>query len=130
MIGLIACGSKKRNTPCQAKDLYISSLFVATRRYVEKRTLRWAILSAKHGVLLPEQLVQPYNVRLGSLPARSKKVWAERTREQLLSLFPGETFLVLAGQDYFQAVEGLPYARPIPEGFRIGQQIAWLKQNT
>ena len=63
-VGLIACCSKKRNERSQAKDLYTSTLFKLSRLYVEQRGFDWWILSAKHDLLHPESVIDPYNLAL------------------------------------------------------------------
>src|SRR5437879_2590214 len=59
-VGLVGCVKSKRSVPTAAADLYTSTLFVGRRRWVEASCERWFILSAKHGVVPPDELIEPY----------------------------------------------------------------------
>jgi hypothetical protein len=56
---LVACAGTKVPRQAAAKDLYASALFLKSRSYAERVGGRWFILSAKHGLLGPEELVAP-----------------------------------------------------------------------
>lgn len=74
MIIFISCVKQKRNSPCRAKDMYISALFKKMYRYA--RSLNpdsLYILSAKYGVLSPNDVIEPYDVTLKKLGANQKK---------------------------------------------------------
>lgn len=64
---LISCAKTKRNTPSAAKDLYQSDLFRSMRRYAEENADTWYILSAKHGVLQPDTIIDPYEKTLNQM---------------------------------------------------------------
>lgn len=80
-IGLIGCVHTKLDTPAPARDLYTSPLFKYRRLYVETFCHDWGILSAKHGLLLPDQVVEPYEEKLKPQHAEN---WALNVRRQLL----------------------------------------------
>ena len=94
------------------------------------------ILSAKHGVVLPDQELADYNVRL---PRGGDRSWAAKVRAQLRSMFDnGTRFLVVTGKDYqahlFTPDSGFDYDAPlqkikVPKGKRlgVGYQRGWLK---
>lgn len=58
---LIGCGKTKQPYVLQARDLYKGPLFVKRRAYAEASGEPWAILSALHGLVLPEQTLRPYD---------------------------------------------------------------------
>jgi hypothetical protein len=129
---LVACAGTKVPRPAPAKDLYVSALFLKSRSYAERVGSRWYILSAKHGLLGPEELVAPYDVTLKDLSRAERRAWAERVFERLRAeLHSGEHLVFLAGQAYRQDMSGLlaheGYAFEAPlEGLRIGEQLQWL----
>jgi hypothetical protein len=44
-----------------AKDLYRSALFRLSRAWAERYADAWAVLSAYHGVVEPDQVIEPYD---------------------------------------------------------------------
>ena len=58
-----------------AKDLYVSPLWRSRRIYAERSGLPWYILSAKYGLLDPDDRIQWYDLSLGDLPAAQRRAW-------------------------------------------------------
>jgi len=128
MIGLIACCSRKLRTPARARDLYQSPLFRLSRTYVEQRCEQWVILSAKHGLVFPDEVVEPYDQALADLDRLAWVAWCLSTRQQIVDRLDTQgPFLVLAGARYQGAVTDLPVVDPL-QGLPIGKQLAFLKQ--
>ncbi|MCZ7645944.1 MAG: hypothetical protein M5U26_11780 [Planctomycetota bacterium] len=127
-IGLIACCKKKLARAAPAGELYQSDLFKKSKSYVERHCERWAILSAKHGLVMPEQVIEPYDQTLNGMKASEVRAWADRTSKQLEIAFPGKDFLVLAGKRYRAATK--PFKASVPlAGLSIGRQLSWLKES-
>lgn len=64
-IALVGCGKSKLPHPAPARLLYIGSLFKAARRYVEDAGYdAWWILSARHGLVHPDEITEPYEATL------------------------------------------------------------------
>lgn len=84
MIVFISCGKAKKKVPCAAKDLYVGSLFQKCKKWVEKRGVRYYILSAKHGILCPEDIIEPYNMTIKG--KKEIEAWTKKVECQLLSL--------------------------------------------
>ena len=82
-VGLVACVKTKRPVPSAAKDLYDSPLFHGQRRAVESTCDQWFILSARHGLLYPDAVVEPYEETLVRASRRDKRAWAQRVLGQL-----------------------------------------------
>lgn len=129
---LVSCVSKKRSAACAAKRLYVSPWFSKARAYVESRRLPWFILSAKHGLVRPEQRLAPYEMTLHRMKAAERRVWARRVLRRLQAHSRGcDRVVMLAGKKYREfLVPGLrktgvrvevPMAR-----MSIGKQIQWL----
>lgn len=127
IIVLIACGARKRVNPCKAKDLYQGPLFKAARRAAERTGHEWAILSALHGVVMPEQLLAPYEKALSASPKAEREAWCQRTGEHLRRKWPGAQFICLASSHYAGALTGLPAQFPM-RGLPIGKQLQALKR--
>lgn len=131
-IGLLSCVSKKRKAAVVAKDLYISPLFNKSRRYVEQLCDSWFILSAKYGLVDPEDVIAPYEETLNKKSQPERKKWAEKVWGRLQKrLKPNDTVTILAGEKYranlLPYLEGLGCQINIPmKGLGIGRQLQWL----
>ena len=98
---LVSCVSKKLVVPAPAKDLYTSPLFLKARAYVESLSQPWHILSAKYGLVHPEQVIDPYDLTLKTMGVADWRRWAERVMSQLQQHLDGIGEVVfLAGMDY------------------------------
>ncbi|MGW8178177.1 MAG: DUF6884 domain-containing protein [bacterium] len=100
-VGLIACCKQKLDYPTQAQYLYQSPMFKMSMAWIRKRCDEWAILSAKHGVVLPDQVLDPYDLKLSDLDRLEQAKWAMKVQMQLEEMWGKEAiFMVLAGHDY------------------------------
>jgi len=130
---LLGCVKLKASSPQQAKDLYVSNLFLKRRGYADQRGLPWFVLSAEHGLLRPDDLVAPYDVELKAQPASYRRVWGawviERLRREVGTL-TGVRLEVHAGDAYAEALDepiaasGAELIRPL-QGLMLGEQLAW-----
>jgi hypothetical protein len=112
-IGLVACCKKKLDHPAPAHQLYQSPLFQMSVRWVKKHAEEWAILSAKHGLVMPDQELEPYDVSLGKMGREYRTKWRESVRKELLGRWGDSIFVVLAGAHYRRALAGLKMEDPI-----------------
>jgi cytoplasmic iron level regulating protein YaaA (DUF328/UPF0246 family) len=96
-----------------ARDLYQGNLFKLSVAWIERRSHvypQWAILSAKYGVVMPDDVIEPYNLALQSLPRDEELAWGKRVRQELVNKFGAEKiYTVLAGYDYYAGVRDLPF---------------------
>lgn len=132
-IVLVACSKKKLNYLEQAKNLYQGHLFKLARRYAEQVGDEWYILSAKWGLVHPDQILEPYNVTLSDYPPLRRALWGFMVRSQLKFHAPvpfSNRLIVLAGKQYrVQILLPLDYHVEVPlDGLGIGQQMSWLKE--
>lgn len=104
LLHLVACVKVKRPVPAAARDLYCSDWFAKARRYVEQRTDRWYILSAKYGLVHPEEVIAPYELTLNKMRASDRRAWGSRVLQQLHALeYPTDApVVILAGKNYRQ----------------------------
>jgi hypothetical protein len=89
----------------------------------------WFILSAKHGLVHPGTVLEPYDVALYDLSAEEQRQWGERVLAGILEFDYDARYLILAGKAYREHI--VPFLKPdaveIPlEGLGIGEQLAWL----
>lgn len=133
-VGLVGCAAAKLKRPAPARELYTSALFRKSSAYVEHHTDRWYILSAKHGLLHPDQVVEPNNMKLGRNQALPIWDWAAMVNEQLvreLSGVPNVRRLVLAGEHYRTVLRRTPFPYDVPmQGLGIGEQLGFLTRAT
>lgn len=130
---LVACVGKKSSYAAMARDLYQSTWFKKARRYAEVVGDEWYILSAKHGLLEPTEVVAPYDLTLRDYTFRRRTLWAVGVIGQLRDEIPLHwEVVVLAGRDYYEPlvqVLGNSYVVTVPmSGMGIGKQLAWLNQ--
>lgn len=127
---LVSCASKKLGVRARAEDLYVSDLFQKSLAYARSlRPTAIFILSAKHGLVPPDQQVDPYNETLNEMRPPEIMAWSERVFEQLRTQVDVEHdhFVFLAGDKYRRYL--LPRLRSVDvpmEGLRIGEQLSWL----
>jgi hypothetical protein len=131
---LISCVKSKRDYPCAAKDLYCSPLFKAQRQYAQAVSRMWFILSAKYGLLEPEQQIAPYEMTLKAAPAPEKKRWASDVFTALQQkIVPSDKIVITAGESYCRYLlpllraEGFQVERPL-KGLSMGFQPGRLKE--
>ena len=72
-IGLVGCVKTKRPGPSPAADLYDSALVRGRRRFVEATCDQWFILSAKHGLVAPDEVLARYEDTLNDKPSSAKR---------------------------------------------------------
>lgn len=129
-VGLVACASQKLERPAPARELYVSQLFKKASAYAEATCDRWYILSAKHGLIRPDEVIAPYDMRLGTDDSPPVHVWADRVRGQLaaeLADVPRVTLVALAGVQYQTVLRPCQWPFEIPmKGLGIGQQLGYL----
>jgi hypothetical protein len=136
-VGLVGCVKTKRQEAAPAQDLYVSPLFRSRRSYVEGTCDRWFILSAKHGLVPPDEVLNPYEDSLNEKSAAAKRDWATSVLTQLRAALGvgGTTFEIHAGSSYrnFGLVELLRQGGAtveIPaEHLSQGEQLAFYGQS-
>jgi hypothetical protein len=127
-IGLVACGKGKLERPAAARDLYTGALFRKASAYSGATYDQWFILSAKHGLLAPDDWVEPYDLSLRHFSRDERRRWGERVLAEIerRELAPA-TFFLHAGDRYAEFLAGPLMARRPLAGLGIGRQLAWYK---
>ena len=131
---LVSCVRRKSPAPAPAKELYTSDWFRKAREYVERTGQPWSILSAKHGLLHPETVIEPYDKTLRTMPIDQRRGWAQRVLVDIeRGLGDAESVVLLTSRRYREFLEpalrerGFDVHVPM-KGLRIGEQLAWLKR--
>ena len=137
-LGLISCTKSKRNYPCKASKMYSASdLFRKAYSYATKNYDFVAILSAKHGLLFPDDKIEPYNLTLNDMNSQIRKEWTEKVFNQMksrLRLGDYDRVFFHAGEKYRELLKpklenvGIQCEVPL-EGLSIGKQKAWYKEH-
>ena len=105
---IASCGSKKiwsknpKAGPTKAKDVYIGPFAKKCREYAEKfYPSSWYILSAKHGFLLPDDVIPgPYNVSFNKKITNPISLKALSKQSIDKKLDKHENIVVLGGKNY------------------------------
>lgn len=135
-IGLVGCVKQKCATAAAAEDLYVSTLFEGRRSAVERSCDRWFVLSALHGVVAPDDVIEPYDATLTAATRSQRRGWSLRVLAQLderCGELAGRIVEIHAGKDYydFGLVEGLAARGARVElptrGIRLGEQLRFYR---
>lgn len=136
-LGLTSCTKSKRNVKCKAREMYLpSQLFRYAFAYAKEKYDIVAILSAKYGLLLPDDAIEPYQLTLKTMNVQQRKKWAEKVMNQIIEridLSKIKECFFHTGKEYRQFLvpfiekSGIKCKTPL-EGLPIGKQIQWYKQ--
>jgi hypothetical protein len=133
-IALVSCVKSKKNIAAPAADLYTSPLFRFLRQYAEANADGWYILSAEHGLLHPDTVIDPYERTLNRMGSGERLAWAHGVQQKLLKTLPPDAeIIVLAGSRYrehlipFLKARGFSITVPL-EGLSFGKQLQRLKE--
>jgi hypothetical protein len=117
--------SQKLKRPAPARELYVSQLFKKASAYAELTCDRWYVLSAKHGLVHPDTVIEPYDVRLGTNHRTIPPVRAQLAVE--LAGLENVTLIALAVEQYRAALLHSQWPSEVPmKGLGIGQQLGRL----
>jgi hypothetical protein len=130
-IALISCSKNKMTIDCVAQEMYSkSTLFNKTFQYCLRQNYDFIfILSAKYGILHPDDKISPYELTLNSFSKCERKTWAAECFKTLLDAGQTESqFDFYAGKIYSDELSKLlPYTANILKGLGIGERLKFLK---
>lgn len=146
---IVGCGASKLGHEAPARELYTGSLFVAARRHVEALGALWLVLSAKYGIVEPDQVLAPYEQKLArrgadlgcwAQSAASGAVylssaWLDRERGIPDPAPSQRRFVFLCGVEYAVPValrlEAFGYEADQPlAGLQLGERLRWFRMQT
>jgi hypothetical protein len=132
-VAFVSCVKTKSTTTELAEHLYVSPWFRMAREWARRNADRWFILSAEHGLVKPNRIVDPYETTLNRMMIEDRKRWAEHVDWQMSDLnVKGDLAFVLAGERYREFLMNRLAIRfdavKIPmEGLQMGEQLSWMK---
>lgn len=136
---VIACSSSKAEHKCAASELYTGQLFKSAIQYCESHGIEFAILSAKHGLIMPWDEIEPYDVSLCHFSFPEKFALVRRTVDHAFFSVDKLQLELLCGHDYCEIIESalsistkkteFLVKRPL-HGMGIGYQKQWLANHT
>lgn len=130
-VALVGCVAGKLDRSAAARDLFTSPMFKLARAFAE-RFDAWAILSARHGLVMPDATIEPYDDTMARMPAERRRAWWVMVGRQLRERWPDSschavTFTCLAGADYLGCMTGLRYRDPMRR-HSAGERSRWLRE--
>jgi hypothetical protein len=127
---LVSCVKSKCDHPCRAADIYTSPLFRKMMAYAYSlNPENIFILSAKYGLVDPDDEIAPYEQTLKRMKSGERRAWAKIVLAELERHcdLDEDRFLFLAGLPYRENL--VPHIRhySVPmEGLSFGMQLQWL----
>ncbi len=131
-VAFVSCSGKKNSGRCSAATKYASPLFSKSKAFAESNADRWYILSALHGLVLPDDVLDDYDKTLNDMNRDERQMWAQRVASQIKAcgaVRSGDQILWLAGrrykEDLIALLKGVSHRDPL-EGLGIGMRLRWL----
>lgn len=133
---IICCGEHKNGKKTSASEMYISDRFLLSKQYASAVTNDWFVISGKHGILHPENVIDPYDFPLSELSPIEKIEWENRVATKILTKSTRKTRIIYLGTpEYFSGISKIlskekalvfePFKHLPKSGW-----IPWLKKNT
>lgn len=134
-ICLVSCVAKKLDGAHPARTLYSpSTFFKAQQSYAETHADSWLILSALHGVVRPDEVIEKYDKTLKTMKKPDRDAWGKMVIEQLDNIITDENIIVLAGKAYKDPIQSWLDTKdveyPLVGVGGIGSQMQWLQRNS
>ena len=132
MIVFISCVKTKLPYEEMAKNLYCSNYFKTCYKYAQfLNPAHIYILSAKYGLLEPEDVICPYEMTLNNFSLEQKKEWAKFVKAQMKdkNIDFNQKAIFLCGNNYsvFLKQAFVEYETPLCNmGF--GKQIKYMNE--
>lgn len=130
---LVGCVKTKLDHGAPAKDLYVSDYFAKMRTYAEASGRPWFILSAAHGLVSPDDWLEPYERYLPDTSREYRRAWGEKVATQLEQAVGSLSDMVVdvhAGAAYVESVEEslAPRGALVLDqlrGLSFGRRLSW-----
>lgn len=133
---LVSCCGPKLDRIASARELYRSPMFQKSARWAELKGDDWFVLSARHGLIRPEDMLEPYDQTLKTMTKAQRDTWARHVAAQLWSWATDRNVTSL----HVTLLAGAAYAAWIPlahdlarvvqplQGLSIGYRLKWLTE--
>lgn len=133
---LLALAGAQLKYPAPARELCTSPWFRLARAYTESQGCPWLLLSAKYGLVKPDEVISPYLLDVTTMGVRRRLSWAERIGREAKRKLPfSEQLTLVAGMRYCECL--LPHLSELAghvytplAGLSVGFQCGWLRCHT
>ncbi|GAA3633396.1 DUF6884 domain-containing protein [Microlunatus ginsengisoli] len=130
---LVGCVKSKLSHGAPAKDLYTSDYFKKMRAYAEASGAPWFILSAEHGLVAPDDWLEPYERYLPDTTREYRRSWGQTVATQLgeaVGPINGLVVDIHAGAAYVESAEAAlaPLGAVVVDqlkGLSFGRRLSW-----
>ena len=133
-LAIISCSKSKLAGPQRVRELYTGELFRLAVIAAELLAERWVVISGRHGVLHPEDIIESYDESVMSKSRRLREQWGEHVSGQLKLCLPtleGSEVLSFVSAPYQEHLDlsgvGACFFCPL-QGLAIGLQKKKLKE--
>lgn len=100
----ISCGKRKLPNKARAEDLYCGSYFNTCLELAKNISHRVYILSAKHGLLKLDDVIEPYELTLNKFKKKDLEVWRKMVLKDIKKI-KGD-YVFLCGKNYSLGLKG------------------------
>jgi hypothetical protein len=132
---LISCSKSKGGHRDLARNMYVSPLYRKSVMVAEAWGLSFSILSAKYGLLDPNETIEPYDLTLKGASKEAKSEWGRKVDQQIRdSIYSRKHLVVLAGDDYYAPLVMAGIKNPLKllapmRGLSLGKRMGFLNQS-
>ena len=111
-VALVGSSGATADEPRPAGEMFRSDGFAYAREHARHSRLPWFVLSAKHGLLDPGEVISPHEIQIDDQPAAYRTAWGEWVAAQLADRLQldGVVVEVHGGVDFAQPLRQ-PLAR-------------------
>ncbi|NHJ04524.1 MAG: hypothetical protein EAX90_06855 [Candidatus Heimdallarchaeota archaeon] len=81
--------------------MYTSPRFYWIKKYAISNSKQWYILSAKYGLLKPNDIIEPYDVQLSTLTKKQLEKWVENTVNSINKKININDKVLFIGDDFY-----------------------------
>lgn len=106
---LVSCSYEKLDHPAEARLIYQADRFQLARRYAERSSRPWFIVSGEHALVRPTDWLAPYDTDLSDMPEQYRLAWGQWVVAKLSRFCDGLDGLVVeihAPQAYVDPMVG------------------------
>ncbi|RYL93749.1 hypothetical protein EWI07_06165 [Sporolactobacillus sp. THM7-4] len=136
-IGLLATARTKAPYEAPVIDFYRSPLFIKSVQYAKQTYDRFYFYNAKDGLLLPDRIMQPYDVSIRTFSREQRVCWGKKVIEELAGyeMLSRVSLCLHGGKIYRDYLEpelirrGISFTVPL-KGLSIGRQMHWYDIHT
>lgn len=131
-VAIIACSSTKHpKHNVEAQNLYAGWTFESFKKLAQKEE-RWYIVSAKYGLLRPNDKISVYDFMINQMTKTERILWGKKVIISLASEcdLANDTFILYCPESYHKHFASYLKNKETPvKGLGIGEQRQYLKNN-